>query len=44
MAAAVVFGAAAADVRHVMTGGSWVVRDGAHLKLDVAQALAEALA
>ncbi len=44
MAAAVVFGAAAADVRHVMTGGSWVVRDGAHLKLDVAQALAGALA
>ena len=40
LAAAVVFGAAAADVRHVMTGGRWVVRDGAHLKLDVAAELA----
>ena len=27
----VVFAGAAADVRHVMVGGEWVVRDGAHM-------------
>jgi formiminoglutamate deiminase len=43
-AAAVVFGAAAADVRHVMTGGRWIVRDGAHTKLDVPAELARAIA
>ena len=40
----VVFAAAAADVRHVMTGGRWIVRDGAHVSLDVAAELKEALA
>ena len=43
-AAAVVFGAAAADVRHVMTGGRWIVRDSAHTKLDVPAELARAIA
>ena len=38
-----VFAATAADVRHVMTGGRWVVRDGAHVSLDVAAELEEAL-
>jgi formiminoglutamate deiminase len=38
-----VFAATAADVRHVMTGGRWVVRDGAHLSLEVAAELQEAL-
>ena len=32
----VVFAAAAADVRHVMVGGRWSVRDGEHVALDVA--------
>jgi cytosine/adenosine deaminase-related metal-dependent hydrolase len=38
-----VFAAAAADVRHVMMGGRWVVRDGVHLALDVASELRGAL-
>ena len=29
--------AAAADVRHVMVGGRWIVRDGAHVSIDVAR-------
>jgi len=37
--AAVVFGAAAADVRQVMVGGEVVVRDGAHVRIDVAREL-----
>jgi formiminoglutamate deiminase len=40
----VVFAGAAPDVRHVMVGGEWVVRDAAHVRLDVARDLAEALA
>jgi formiminoglutamate deiminase len=40
----VVFAAGAADVRDVMVGGEFVVRDGAHLKLDVAAELGEAIA
>ena len=32
---AVVYAAHPADVRHVMIGGRWVVRDGAHLRVDV---------
>jgi formiminoglutamate deiminase len=40
----VVFAAGAADVRDVMVGGEFVVRDGAHLKLDVARDLGEAIA
>jgi formiminoglutamate deiminase len=39
-----VFAGAAADVRHVMVGGEWIVRDGAHARLDVAAELAAALA
>ena len=31
----VVFAAAAGDVRDVMAGGRWIVRDGAHVSLDV---------
>jgi formiminoglutamate deiminase len=42
--AAAVFAAAAGDVRHVMVGGRWVVRDGVHLALDVAGELRAALA
>ena len=41
---AAVFAAAAADVRHVMTGGRWIVRDGAHLALDVPAELRRVLA
>ncbi|MGH2918090.1 MAG: amidohydrolase family protein, partial [Solirubrobacteraceae bacterium] len=41
--AAAVFCASAADVRDVMVGGRWVVRDGAHVSIDVANALREAL-
>jgi formiminoglutamate deiminase len=41
---AAVFAATAADVRHVMVGGRWVVRDGAHVTLDVAAELRAALA
>ena len=40
----VVYAAGAADVRDVMVGGEFVVRDGAHLKLDVAGELGEAIA
>ncbi|MDQ6606489.1 MAG: formimidoylglutamate deiminase [Actinomycetota bacterium] len=42
--AALVFAGAAADVRHVIVGGRFVVRDGAHVGLDVAGALADVLA
>ena len=38
-----VFAAGAADVRDVMVGGRFVVRDGAHLGLDVAAELNEAI-
>jgi formiminoglutamate deiminase len=41
---AAVFAAGAGDVRDVMTGGRWVVRDGAHATLDVAAELRAALA
>jgi formiminoglutamate deiminase len=41
--AAAVFAAGAADVRHVMTGGRWIVRDGEHTGFDVSAALREAL-
>jgi formiminoglutamate deiminase len=41
---AAVFAATAADVRDVMVGGRWVVRDGAHLSLDVATELRAAVA
>ncbi|MEO8690844.1 MAG: formimidoylglutamate deiminase [Solirubrobacteraceae bacterium] len=37
--ASAVFAATAADVRHVMVGGHWIVRDGEHLALDVAAEL-----
>jgi formiminoglutamate deiminase len=33
--AATVFAAGARDVRHVMAAGRWIVRDGAHLSIDV---------
>jgi formiminoglutamate deiminase len=39
-----VFAAGAADVRHVIVGGRFVVRDGAHLNLDVAAELHGAIA
>ncbi len=39
----VVFAAAAPDVRHAMVGGRWIVRDGAHVSLDVAAELRAAL-
>jgi formiminoglutamate deiminase len=42
--AGVVFAASAADVRHVMASGRWIVRDGAHLTLDVRGELARAAA
>jgi formiminoglutamate deiminase len=42
--AAVVFAASSADVRHVMASGRWIVRDGAHLTLDVRGELARATA
>ncbi len=35
----VVFAASAADVAHVMVDGRWVVRDGAHVSIDVPRAL-----
>jgi formiminoglutamate deiminase len=38
------FCATAADVRDVIVGGRWVVRDGAHVSIDVARALREAIA
>jgi formiminoglutamate deiminase len=40
----VVFAGSAVDVRHVMVGGEWIVRDGAHVRLHVAAELAAALA
>jgi cytosine/adenosine deaminase-related metal-dependent hydrolase len=36
-----VFAATAADVRDVMVGGEWIVRDGRHLAFDVPAALRE---
>ena len=39
-----VFCATAADVRDVIVGGRWVVRDGAHVSIDVARELREAIA
>jgi formiminoglutamate deiminase len=39
----VVFAAGAGDVRDVMVGGGWIVRDGAHLSLDVPAHLRAAL-
>ncbi len=41
--AAVVFAASAGEVREVMVGGRFVVRDGAHLSLDVASELAASI-
>ena len=41
--AATVFAATAPDVRHVMAGGRWIVRDGAHAGFDVEAALRDAL-
>ena len=38
-AASAVFAATAADVRDVMVGGDWIVRDGRHTAFDVAAAL-----
>jgi cytosine/adenosine deaminase-related metal-dependent hydrolase len=40
---AVVFAAAPADVSQVMVGGRWIVRDGAHVSLDVLRELAAAI-
>jgi formiminoglutamate deiminase len=40
----VVFAAGAGDVRDVVVAGKFVVREGAHLKLDVAAELSEAIA
>jgi formiminoglutamate deiminase len=42
-AASAVYAATAADVRDVMVGGEWIVRDGRHLAFDVPQALRDAL-
>jgi formiminoglutamate deiminase len=41
--ASLVFAGAGADVRDVMVGGRWIVRDGAHARLDVAAELRAAL-
>ena len=41
--AATVFAATAADVRDVMAGGRWIVRDGEHTAFDVAAALEDAV-
>ncbi len=41
--ASTAFCATAADVRDVMVGGRWVVRDGKHVTIDVARELREAL-
>jgi cytosine/adenosine deaminase-related metal-dependent hydrolase len=38
-----VFAAGAADVRDVIVGGRFVVRDGAHLGMDVPAELSEAI-
>jgi len=40
---AAVFAAGAADVRHVMVGGRWVVRDGEHVRLAVRACLRSAV-
>ena len=40
---AAVFAAGAPDVRHVMVGGRWIVRDGEHVSVPVPIALAEAV-
>ncbi len=37
--ASLVFGASAPDISHVMVDGSWVVRDGFHVSIDVPRAL-----
>ncbi len=42
-AASAVYAATAADVRDVMVGGEWIVRDGRHAAFDVPAALREAL-
>jgi formiminoglutamate deiminase len=42
--ATLVFAAAAADIRDVMVGGRFIVRDGRHASLDVPRELASALA
>jgi cytosine/adenosine deaminase-related metal-dependent hydrolase len=39
-----VYAAAAADVRDVMVGGHWIVRDGRHLAIDAAAELRAVLA
>ena len=44
LAAAAVFSAAPADVRHVVVGGRVVVADGRHVSIDVADALASSIA
>ena len=41
---AAVFAAAAADVRDVMVGGRWVVRDGEHVRMRVGERLAAGIA
>jgi formiminoglutamate deiminase len=43
-AASIVFAATAADVTNVIVGGEFVVRDGKHVKLDVARELRESIA
>jgi len=40
---AAVFAASAPDVRHVMVGGRWIVRDGAHVSVAVPASLAQAI-
>jgi formiminoglutamate deiminase len=40
----IVFAGAAADVRDVIVGGEFIVRDRAHVRLDVARELAESIA
>ncbi len=41
---AAVFAAGAADVRDVMVGGRWVVRDGVHVRVEVGRALEDSIA
>jgi formiminoglutamate deiminase len=43
-AASIVFAATAADVTNVIVGGEFLVRDGAHVKLDVAEELRASIA
>lgn len=43
LVSAVVFAAAPPDVRHVMANGRWIVRDGAHVSMDVVAELEDAL-